>query len=154
MSRQPELELTKKVKPGSTLRVEIDIGEFYCHTMRLTTAEVGELQRLLMIEAVGAPVPLASTMHVARAYLDRRQYSRIRGSFARSSLSLAKRKAVYERDDATCGYCGSYITWAEYHCDHVEPVAKGGSSDLSNLRASCWRCNLSKKDRTLEAWRP
>ena len=152
--RPDHLELPRTPKPGSSLRIEFDTGEFLSHTMRLTAADVGELSRLLMIEAVGGAVPLASNATIQEAYERRALYSRIKGSFARTSLSLAKRRAVYARDNRRCTYCKIDIEWSEYHCDHVEPVSKGGSDDMSNLRASCWRCNLSKKDKLLEVWRP
>lgn len=155
MSKRPaNLELPRVPKPGSSLRIEFDLSEFHCWTMALRAADVGELSRLLMIEAVGGEVPPASNEIIQRAYDRRNLYSRIRGGFGRTSISLAKRKAVYERDGRRCGYCEIDIAWSEYHCDHVEPASKGGSDDMSNLRASCWRCNLAKKDKTLEVWRP
>lgn len=155
MRKRPDyLELPRTPKPGSSLRIEFDLGEFHCSTSALRAGDVGELTRLLMIEAVGGEVPPASRPCIQRAFDRRHLYSRIRGGFGRTSLSFAKRKAVYDRDEAHCGYCDIDIAWSEYHCDHVEPVSKGGSDDMSNLRASCWRCNLAKKDKTLEVWRP
>jgi DNA-binding Xre family transcriptional regulator len=35
----------------------------------------------------------------------------------------------------------------DFHVDHVMPFSKGGSDDLSNLAASCRRCNIAKRDR-------
>jgi 5-methylcytosine-specific restriction endonuclease McrA len=32
-------------------------------------------------------------------------------------------------------------------CDHVIPVARGGSDDPDNLVAACKRCNFSRQDR-------
>ncbi len=55
------------------------------------------------------------------------------------------RKAVYERDGNTCGYCGS----TEKLClDHIVPVSRGGPSIEANLITSCKSCNSGKQGRT------
>lgn len=55
---------------------------------------------------------------------------------------------VFKRDHYTCTYCGRKNVKMEI--DHIIPVSKGGSDDLSNLTTSCRRCNAQKKDKTLE----
>ena len=62
------------------------------------------------------------------------------------------RQQVLERDNYTCQYCGQQ--GGKIHCDHVIPVARGGTNDLSNLVTACERCNLSKNNRTPEEWQP
>ncbi len=64
----------------------------------------------------------------------------------------ALREAVFERDDYTCTYCGSRGGILE--CDHVIPVAKDGSHEMSNLTTACRPCNRSKRDKLLSQWRP
>ena len=54
-------------------------------------------------------------------------------------------KAIFERDDFTCIYCGSPAGVI----DHVIPVVKGGPTIKSNGVASCRKCN-SKKAGKLE----
>lgn len=61
------------------------------------------------------------------------------------------RDAVFERDGYACFYCGS---GRDLHCDHVEPMALGGSHDITNLVTACAACNLSKGPKTLKEWRP
>ena len=51
----------------------------------------------------------------------------------------ALRRAVLERD----GFCQECGEPAE-HVDHITSLAMGGSNDVSNLRALCAACNLSK----------
>jgi 5-methylcytosine-specific restriction endonuclease McrA len=53
------------------------------------------------------------------------------------------RRAVFARDNWTCQYCG-----AKQHLtvDHVIPRSKGGSSDWTNIVASCAPCNRRKGD--------
>lgn len=64
---------------------------------------------------------------------------------------LDLREAVFARDGYGCVYCGS---GRDLHCDHVHPVALGGSHDIGNLATSCATCNLSKGSKTLAEWRP
>jgi 5-methylcytosine-specific restriction endonuclease McrA len=47
------------------------------------------------------------------------------------------RKLALERDGYRCVWCGAPATQA----DHVLAVAKGGTSAVENLVASCGRCN-------------
>jgi len=60
------------------------------------------------------------------------------------------RKAVFERDDYTCQYCGKRDSRLE--CDHVRPVSKGGSHDMLNLVTACFACNRSKRDKDVNDW--
>lgn len=61
------------------------------------------------------------------------------------------RSCVFWRDGNTCVYCGSKN---ELHCDHIIPISKGGTNNISNLNTSCRECNLSKKARDLSDWYP
>ena len=61
------------------------------------------------------------------------------------------RSQVFERDNFTCSYCGQY--GGKLECDHVIPIARGGSNDLDNLTTSCHDCNRAKGCRTVEEWR-
>lgn len=60
------------------------------------------------------------------------------------------RQAVFDRDGFACVYCGSVL---DLQCDHVEPLSKGGSSDINNLVTACKSCNSSKGARPLQEWR-
>ena len=62
------------------------------------------------------------------------------------------RAATFERDGFVCIYCGSDGEGKSLHADHVTPRSRGGVSSLENLAAACWRCNLSKRDRTPDEW--
>lgn len=61
------------------------------------------------------------------------------------------RRAVFERDDFTCQYCGE--RGGRLECDHAIPVSRGGSHDPENLKTACRRCNRSKRAKTPEEWR-
>lgn len=61
------------------------------------------------------------------------------------------RLRIFERDDYTCRYCGE--RGGKLECDHVVPVAKGGSHEDDNLVTACFGCNRSKRDKTVEEWK-
>lgn len=54
------------------------------------------------------------------------------------------RVRILERDGYKCHYCGSI--GGKMECDHYIPVSRGGSSEDSNLVASCKACNRSKSN--------
>ena len=56
------------------------------------------------------------------------------------------RRYVYERDDFTCVACGKTHQEAQLTIDHIIPVSKGGSHDLSNLQTLCFTCNRLKSN--------
>ncbi len=47
------------------------------------------------------------------------------------------REAVLLRDQYTCRGCGRVCLPSELACDHVVPVAKGGTDDMGNLQTLC-----------------
>ncbi|HEY2848313.1 MAG TPA: HNH endonuclease signature motif containing protein [Gemmatimonadaceae bacterium] len=61
---------------------------------------------------------------------------------------------VFMRDGFKCRYCGRSPPAVELHVDHVVPISKGGSDDLSNLAASCVDCNFGKRDKLLHVVKP
>jgi 5-methylcytosine-specific restriction endonuclease McrA len=54
------------------------------------------------------------------------------------------RRYVLERDRHQCQSCGTTQTLT---IDHIIPLAKGGSNDVSNLQTLCRSCNAQKRDR-------
>lgn len=72
--------------------------------------------------------------------------------FSRPSSEVWRkiRSRIFERDAFTCVYCGARGVRLE--CDHIVPVAIGGSHDESNLATACFACNRSKHSKTLEQW--
>ena len=63
----------------------------------------------------------------------------------------AVRFAVFRRDSYTCQYCGRRAPSVPLHVDHVIPWARGGQTELSNLRTACSVCNLGKSDSDADA---
>lgn len=68
---------------------------------------------------------------------------------ARKPLSKKQRFEVLKRDRFTCQYCGRQAPDVVLNVDHIKPVSKGGTNDITNLVTSCFDCNQGKKDREL-----
>ena len=60
---------------------------------------------------------------------------------------VARRRAIYERDNRTCYICKTPLQLKDVHLDHLIPVAKNGSSEADNLAVSCGFCNRSRGTR-------
>ncbi len=67
----------------------------------------------------------------------------------RTAISKKLRFEVFKRDSFTCQYCGKRAPDVVLHCDHVKPLAEGGSTDILNLVTACIDCNLGKGPREL-----
>lgn len=62
----------------------------------------------------------------------------------RIPIPIAVREYVFQRDNYRCQGCGLGRTETSLQLDHIIPLAKGGSNDLSNLQTLCQACNGSK----------
>lgn len=60
--------------------------------------------------------------------------------------------AVKSRKTNTCYYCRTRFTGMA-EIDHILPLAKGGQHKIENLCVSCQKCNRSKKDKLVSAWK-
>jgi hypothetical protein len=61
------------------------------------------------------------------------------------------REIVRRRDKERCYYCNETVS--NGHVDHLVPLSRGGSDDLSNLVWACPSCNAAKSDMTAkEFW--
>jgi 5-methylcytosine-specific restriction endonuclease McrA len=50
---------------------------------------------------------------------------------------------IYSRQQGRCAYCRIEVG-TNYHVDHIQPLAKGGSNNPENLQICCASCNLRK----------
>lgn len=68
----------------------------------------------------------------------------------RKKLSKSLRFEVFKRDSFSCVYCGRSAPDVVLHVDHVVPVSKGGTNEITNLVTACSDCNLGKSNRKLD----
>lgn len=62
------------------------------------------------------------------------------------------RREVWNKTNGVCAYCRSALG-SLFHCDHVVPLSKGGTSAVGNLLPSCPGCNVWKSDKSPSEWR-
>lgn len=62
----------------------------------------------------------------------------------RQPIPRKLRHIVFQRDGYRCRECGATNKQTRLHVDHIVPVAKGGTNDLSNLQTLCEECNRAK----------
>jgi 5-methylcytosine-specific restriction endonuclease McrA len=61
------------------------------------------------------------------------------------------RNAVLDHFNHHCAYCFEPLGRSPT-LDHVVPKAKGGNSELNNLVACCFGCNMSKGHKDWRVW--
>lgn len=79
----------------------------------------------------------------------------------RKKINASMRKAVYEKYDGHCAYCGVQITQRQMQIDHMESVYVCGLhgieddvvESIDNYMPSCRQCNLYKDTLTVEKFR-
>lgn len=74
----------------------------------------------------------------------------------------AKRKAIWDKSNGHCWYCGIELGEKGWHIDHVVPVVRIPGTGImeqpqhdtfENKVPSCASCNLNKHSMHLESWR-
>lgn len=75
-----------------------------------------------------------------RREVEARRRARRRGAY----VERVDPEAVWERDSGVCGICGEPADVADWHLDHVIPLAAGGEHSHANVQVSHPACNRSK----------
>ena len=69
------------------------------------------------------------------------------GTEERTPIDGKVKNAVFKRAKYRCQNNRCKISWEEagyLQIDHIKPVSKGGTDDMSNLQALCEKCNKEK----------
>ncbi len=69
----------------------------------------------------------------------------------RQTIKKSVRFDVLKRDSFKCQYCGATAPDVLLHIDHINPVSKGGTNDITNLITSCQPCNSGKSNKPLDS---
>ena len=65
----------------------------------------------------------------------------------RKSISKRLRFEVFKRDSFKCQWCGKSPDQDKVlQVDHIDPVSKGGTNEITNLITSCKDCNSGKSN--------
>ncbi len=69
---------------------------------------------------------------------------------SRTRISSWEKKWAWEFTQGRCWYCGQHLNpfWGwdsnSLHWDHIVPVKRGGTNDISNIVPACADCNRKK----------
>ena len=66
----------------------------------------------------------------------------------REHIPAKLRHEVFKRDNYRCRECGAKNKETTLEIDHIVPVSKGESNNITNLQTLCKKCNRSKHTRT------
>lgn len=72
----------------------------------------------------------------------KRQNRRARERAAGGRIKKKDLKALWQRQGHICALCNQFME--KPSIDHIVPLSKGGTNDLSNLQLACLVCNLRK----------
>lgn len=63
-------------------------------------------------------------------------------------------QTLIRRDGQICFYCKTPVTfWDRAGLDHMTPLVKGGTNELSNFALACSKCNGEKHNKTVNEYR-
>ena len=68
----------------------------------------------------------------------------------RKSFWLNQKKKMLQKSDGKCSHCGISIDLKNMTVEHVIPLSKGGTNELSNTVALCSKCNKIKRNYVTE----
>jgi hypothetical protein len=63
-----------------------------------------------------------------------------------------QRTILFADSEGYCHYCDDEISFDSFHADHVRPWAYSHNSDLTNLVAACYKCNIAKHTLSYERY--
>ncbi len=73
---------------------------------------------------------------------------------AKGTYTAQEVSEQFDRQKGRCYWCSKKLDKKKrtYHVDHVIPLTRGGSNDISNVVIACPHCNMSRNDRLPHEW--
>jgi 5-methylcytosine-specific restriction endonuclease McrA len=87
--------------------------------------------------------------HIFRVREEKRNRSMRERNAPGDGITDIQEKQLYEEYNYICAYCNKIKSVSELTIDHIIPLNKGGSHDISNVVPACKSCNCSKQDKSL-----
>jgi len=66
------------------------------------------------------------------------------------SFTVAEIQELFVLQEGKCVYCKADLSMVGFHRDHMTPLVRGGSNEISNIQLLCPNCNRRKHDKTHE----
>lgn len=73
-------------------------------------------------------------------------------SQGRNSHQKRELKNKLLKRGSICKICGNKMSADKLTLDHIIPLAKGGTWEMSNLQLACYQCNQEKSDNYVDPW--
>lgn len=61
-----------------------------------------------------------------------------------------QKKTIYANGNGRCGICGRPMNFSEMTVDHITPISRGGTDNMSNLQPAHLWCNRIKNGLTMK----
>lgn len=71
----------------------------------------------------------------------------------RKKLTESERQQVYQKCNGHCAYCGCKLEYKDMQADHMEPLYRGGTDEISNMLPACRSCNHYKSTLGVDEFR-
>lgn len=147
----PESDYRDRIKPGC----KISANECKIRRLedKLSAALKKNNQILTQCRKLEAKAACSKNYRILCELVDEIHGLLVNGSANHFYPSLARRKAVWERDKVEfatgremvrCFHCSALLTWKQFTVDHLKPCAMGGGDEMDNLHPSCGSCNWDR----------
>jgi 5-methylcytosine-specific restriction endonuclease McrA len=91
---------------------------------------------------------LAANKLRTRVYTENRRARKLANGGSHTPEQIEE---LYAKQRRRCTACGKSIR-NHYEIDHIIPITRGGSNDISNIQLLCLPCNRSKHNKLPEQW--
>lgn len=73
---------------------------------------------------------------------------------SRVELTRRLKAHIWGMTSGRCWYCSRHLNpFTNLHFDHVIPISRGGSNDVTNFVPCCAPCNTLKGTKSLDEWK-